>query len=232
MLHLTGAGSAESVADFHRHDPRFKSSGRGRLLRSPTLFEDIIKTVTSCNVAWPSTITMNRRLCEVVNPAFPRPAQLARRKPHTLRARCRVGYRDGRIVELAKLANRRNSIIHPDNEHHLTNPNASDTDILNQLLTLPGIGPYAAANILQLLGRYEHLPIDTETHRHARTVLGYTAHGKELHKQILNHYQPFGPHRFRSYWFELWKHYESKRGPAHTWHRDTTGATFTASALK
>ena len=30
------------VRAFHKVDPRFKKSGRGRLFRSPTLFEDII----------------------------------------------------------------------------------------------------------------------------------------------------------------------------------------------
>ncbi|MFU8829233.1 MAG: hypothetical protein ACNA8P_07335, partial [Phycisphaerales bacterium] len=42
----------EGVKAFHRLDPRWKRSGRARLFRSPTLFEDVIKTVTSCNVAW------------------------------------------------------------------------------------------------------------------------------------------------------------------------------------
>src|SRR5690349_13468485 len=41
------------VRGFHRLDARFKKSGRARLFRSPTLFEDVIKTVTSCNVTWP-----------------------------------------------------------------------------------------------------------------------------------------------------------------------------------
>ena len=58
--------SRERIGEFHRLDKRFKRSGRGRLMRSPTLFEDVLKTVTSCNVQWPSTIIMNRRLCEVV----------------------------------------------------------------------------------------------------------------------------------------------------------------------
>jgi 3-methyladenine DNA glycosylase/8-oxoguanine DNA glycosylase len=231
MLHLDGAGSAEAVRAFHRADKRFRRSGRGRLLRSPTLFEDVIKTVTSCNVAWPSTIVMNRRLCEVVNPAFPRAAQLARRRPASLRARCRVGYRDVRIVELAKLAQRKGSVIHPDNEAWLTSPDVSDDEVDRALQTLPGIGPYAAANIMQLLGRYGRLPVDTETHRHARVVLGYEGSERELTKRIGEHYAPFGEHMFRSYWFELWDFYESKRGKAWTWDRETTGASFTASAL-
>lgn len=232
MLHLSGAGSTEAVRAFHRVDPRFRRSGRGRLFRSPTLFEDVVKTVTSCNVAWPSTIHMNRRLCEVINPAFPRSTQLARRRPGTLRARCRVGYRDARIVQLAKLANQRGSLLHPANEPWLTSSDVADDDVFRQLLTLPGVGPYAAANIMQLLGRYAHLPVDTETERHARVVLGYTKTGKALRNAVELHYRPFGQHRFRSYWFELWDFYESKRGPASTWHRETTGASFTASALR
>ena len=93
----------EHVAAFHAADRRWKKSGRGRLFRSPTLFEDVLKTVTSCNVAWPSTMKMNERLCEVVGPggSFPSAPRLARMRPGTLRARCSVGYRDKRIVELA-----------------------------------------------------------------------------------------------------------------------------------
>ena len=60
--------SAALIADFHKRDPRFNpksgtlQAGRGRLMRSPTFFEDVIKTVTSCNVAWTSTIIMNARM--------------------------------------------------------------------------------------------------------------------------------------------------------------------------
>jgi len=221
------------VRDFHRVDPRWKKSGRGRLCRSPTLFEDIIKTVTSCNVAWPSTITMNRRLCEVMGKkspsgvfAFPTPKKLARAKPATLRARCRVGYRDGRIVELAKLFVKG----HID-EAWLTDPATPSDDVFAFLKTLPGIGPYAAGNIMQLLGRYDRLAIDTESFRHARTVLNMDGTDARLTKQLTAYYDAFGRHRFRSYWFEIWDYYESKKGPASTWEKHTTGATFTASQL-
>lgn len=222
---------AEHIADFHRRDPRWKSTGRGRLFRSPTMFEDVIKTVTSCNVQWPSTITMNRRLCEVVGDAgsFPSSAKIARTRPQTLRARCRTGYRDARIIQLARLftpRGKRPAELDPD---WFEDPATPDEAVRNALLDLPGIGPYAAANIMQLLGRYAHLPLDTESVRHGRTILGFDGSDKQVLKQIDAHFEPFGPHRFRSYWFELWRFYEAKRGRADTWDRDTTGSTFTAS---
>lgn len=224
---------ASEVAEFHSVDPRWKKSGRGRLFRSPTLFEDVIKTVTSCNVAWPSTITMNRRLCEVMGRpcpsgprAFPTARKLARAKPETLRARCRVGYRDARMVELAKLF-----VKGEIDEPWLADPATDDEAVFKFLRSLPGIGPYAAGNIMQLLGRYSRLAIDTESFRHARTVLGMDGSDAELTRALHAHYDPFGRHRFRSYWFELWDYYESRKGPAHTWDKHTTGTTFTASRL-
>lgn len=216
----------DDPAPFHRVDPRWKRSGRARLFRSPTFFEDLIKTVTSCNVTWPSTMNMNRRLCEVISPAFPRPAQLARKKPATLRARCGVGYRDARIVELARLTLRNE--IDPEWFEYPAN---SDDDVYRALLALPGIGPYAASNVMQLLGRYARLAIDTESVRHGREVLGFTGNDRSVEKQVAAHYDRFGDHRFRSFWFELMRAYESRRGPAWTWDPDTTGRTFTASAL-
>lgn len=219
---------AEAIAAFHRVDPRWKKSGRGRLFRSPTLFEDIIKTVTSCNVQWPSTVHMNRRLCEVLgrDGAFPDSAKVARTRPGTLRARCRFGYRDARTVELARLY-KRGAI----DGAWLEDPATPDEQVREFLLTLPGIGPYAAANIMQLLGRYGHLPLDTESVRHGKVVLGMAGTDASIMRQIAAHFAPFGAHTFRSYWFELWAFYESRRGPAHTWDRDTVGSSFTASQL-
>ncbi len=216
----------ETVRDFHSADPRWKRSGRGRLFRSPTLFEDIIKTVTSCNVSWPNTMGMNRRLCEVISPAFPTPAQLARRRPATLRARCRVGYRDQRIVDLAKL-----TIAGEIDEAWLTDQRVSDDDVFAFLKTLPGIGPYAAANIMQLLGRYSMVAIDSESVRHGRVVLGMEGEPRQIEKRVAAHYEKFGEHRFRSYWFEIWDYYERVVGPADTWEAETSGTTFTASTL-
>jgi 3-methyladenine DNA glycosylase/8-oxoguanine DNA glycosylase len=171
-------------------------------------------------------MTMNVRLCEVINPGFPSPRQLARTRPATLRARCSVGYRDVRLVELAKLV--ASGEVNPEWFEDPANP---DDAVYKALLELPGIGPYAAANAMQLLGRFSRLALDSESVRHGKAVLGLTGGERAIMKRLAAHYEPFGPHKFRSYWFELWDHYEQKRGPAWTWDPHTTGRTFTASKL-
>ncbi|CAG0968470.1 hypothetical protein PHYC_01111 [Phycisphaerales bacterium] len=230
-----------SIAEFHRLDGRWKKTGRGRVSRSPTLFEDVVKTVTSCNVTWPGTVQMNRRLCEVLGApvpdkpdaarTFPDAARLARTRPQTLRARCRVGYRDQRLVELARLF-RTPASRGGLNVARLEDPATPDDEVHEMLIDLPGVGPYAAANIMQLLGRYARLPLDTESVRHGRSLLGYKGSSAQVMKKVHSHYAPFGPHAFRSYWLEMWEFYESKHGPAWTWERDSTGKMFTAAQLK
>lgn len=233
MLWLDGEGSHESIKRFHRIDSRWRRSGRGRLSRSPSLFEDIIKTVTSCNVAWPNTINMNELLCWNIgvgkkgSNAYPRASQLARTKPATLRARCRVGYRDVRIVELAKLYQRGEI-----DEAWLSDDANSDDEVKRFLVSLPGIGPYAAHNIMQLLGRFSDVPFDSETVRHAKTVLGFSGTPRSIEKQTRAHYSQFEDQAFRSYWFELLRFYESRKGKSWTWEPKTTGRTFTQAALK
>ncbi len=220
---------AGTIAEFHRLDPRYRRSGRGRLMRSPTFFEDVIKTVTSCNVTWPSTVTMNRRLCEVVGAggAFPTARRIARTRITTLRSRCRVGYRDARILELARMF--ASGEIDPA---WYEDPATGDEAIWKALLALPGIGPYAAANIMQLLGRYHRLPLDSESIRHAKSILGMDGSDAAIMRRMHDHYAPLGGHAFRSYWFELWDFYEGLRGPSWTWERETTGTSFTAAQFR
>jgi len=224
----------DDAKSFHRVDPRWKRIGRARLSRSPSLFEDIIKTVTSCNVAWPSTIHMNRRFCEVLggtsptgHHSFPSAEKIARTRAGTLRGRIRVGYRDQRMIDLARLCTRGEI-----DEAWLTDPATSDDECFKFLLTLPGIGPYAAGNIMQLLGRYSRLALDSESVRHGKTVLGMTGTDANILKKMARHYEPFGDHRFQSYWFELWDWYESKKGRSWTWRKKETATAFTASKLK
>jgi 3-methyladenine DNA glycosylase/8-oxoguanine DNA glycosylase len=216
--------TTQEVRAFHALDPRWKKTGEARLCRSPTLFEDLVKTVTSCNVTWSGTRGMNRRLCEVLGEGaatgkcFPTAEVISGQRPVFLRGRCGVGYRDQRLVDLARLY-RKGAI----DVQWLEDAATPTTEIRQYLLELPGIGPYAAANILQLLGRYELLPCDSESVRHGREVLGFKGSSAQVMKKVAAHFHGFGRFCFLSYWFELRLAYQAKHGPAHLWEYDESG---------
>ncbi|MEN0111362.1 MAG: endonuclease III domain-containing protein [Planctomycetota bacterium] len=219
----------KDVRRWRRMAPAARRRGFGRMFRSPTLFEDMVKTITNCNVGWPSTVRMNHLLVDRVGGgAFPTPDALARWTPSRLKRSCKVGYRAGRIVGLARRF--ADGSIDPAWFEGLER---STEELREALLRLDGFGPYAAANVLQLLGHDDELPIDTETYRlHCqRTGEPRPANDRTLDGAIERHYAPYRPHRFLAYWFELWRDYESIRGDAWTWDPDRVGSDFTASKL-
>lgn len=204
--------------------------GFGRLFRSATLWEDIVKTITGCNTTWGSTIRMNRLMTEEVGGgAFPTAEAVVSFGARRLKTRCKVGYRAERIVGVA-----RGVLDGSVNEAWYEDASREEGEVIDKLRRINGIGPYAAANIAQLLGFYDRLPIDSETYRHFCLVKGMErpANVKSLDPLIEAHYEPMRPYRFLAYWFELWTDYERRVGPAEGWERDRDGAKFTAALLK
>ncbi|KAK6121285.1 hypothetical protein DH2020_044988 [Rehmannia glutinosa] len=53
------------VIEFHKMHEEAKERGFGRMFRSPTLFEDIIKCMLLCNCQWSRTLSMAQALCEL-----------------------------------------------------------------------------------------------------------------------------------------------------------------------
>ena len=51
--------------------------GAGRILASPTVFEDVVKTICTTNCAWSATVRMTRALGELGDGAFPNAERLA-----------------------------------------------------------------------------------------------------------------------------------------------------------
>ncbi len=220
----------EDLGSWRRRHSVARRRGFLRMFRSPTLFEDMVKTITGCNVTWRNTIRMNQLLVERVGDgAFPSPERLAPLTPSKLKARCKVGYRATRIVRLARAFC--DGEVDPS---WYESTDRTTAELREALLGLEGFGPYAAANMLQLLGHYDHVPIDTETYRHYCHVTGTPRpkNDKELDPLILARYERYAPHQFMAYWFELWRDYERRYGDAWTWDAETTGASFTASVLK
>lgn len=97
-----------------RTEPKLRHAekrAQGRVLRCPSLFEDVIKTILTTNTLWAATKRMTANLvAQFGDPlhgdpsrhAFPTPTQLARTGETTLRSETRLGYRAPYILELAR----------------------------------------------------------------------------------------------------------------------------------
>ncbi len=141
------------------------AGAKGRILRSPTLFEDVVKTILTTNTIWGSTKRMVANLVALFGDplpadpsrrAFPTPAQLAATDEATLRNAARLGYRAPYVLDLA-----RREAAGALNLEALRTADLPTPELRKRLLALKGVGPYAVANLLMLLGRYDAIPIDT-----------------------------------------------------------------------
>ncbi len=219
----------EDQAAWYRVHPIARRRRFGRMFRSADLFEDMVKTITGCNVTWRNTMTMNTLLVEHVGQGgWPTPAMVTDFGSERLKIRCKVGYRAERIVRLAEafLDGSLDPAWYED-------PARTTDELFHAIKALYGFGDYAANNMLQLLGHYDRLPIDTETYRHFCLTqnIKRPKDPTRLHRRIERYYGKFQPFAFKAYWFELWSNYEQRYGPARGWCPDETGPNFTAATL-
>lgn len=214
----------EDPAPWWRLHPAARRERFGRLFRSADLWEDMVKTVTSCNTSWANTMTMNRLLCERVGGGgFPTPQEVADFGEERLRESCRVGYRAERLIRLAR------GILAGDVDlAWYEAPQRTGEEIRTAAGNLYGFGRYAAANLAQLLGHFDRLAIDSELIRHycQQQKLPRPEQPEKLIPQIDAHYARYGPYRFMAYWFEMWQALEARRGPAWRWNPDETARGF------
>ncbi len=142
--------------------------GAGRILASPTVFEDAIKTICTTNCAWSATIRMTRALADLGGGAFPEAATLAATPDSWYRDVGRMGYRGPYVRAIAQAV----VAEELDLESLLDGRRYSDSDVEERLLALPGIGPYGAAHVMQLLGRHGRLVLDSWTRPKYRRLAG------------------------------------------------------------
>ena len=151
-----------------RADPAlaWAAAGAGRMLRSPTVFEDVVKTICTTNCAWGGTVRMVTALVDNLGiPArsgkhtFPDPAAMAEAGEEFYRDVARAGYRGAYLRRLADdVASGALDL------EELNDPELPVEEIEARLLALPGVGPYAAAHVmLTSLGRYSRLVLDSWT---------------------------------------------------------------------
>ena len=139
--------------------------GAGRLLRSPTVFEDLVKMICTTNCSWALTEKMVNGLVNELGresddgrKSFPTAEEMARRPAKFFRDRIRAGYRAPYLKELAQRA----ASGALDVESWLSS-DLPTRDLMNEIKSVKGAGNYAAENLLKLLGRYEGLALDSWT---------------------------------------------------------------------
>jgi 3-methyladenine DNA glycosylase/8-oxoguanine DNA glycosylase len=182
------------------------AAGRGRILRSPTLFEDVIKTILTTNTTWGSTKRMAANIVglfgeplptEPSRRAFPEPAQIAESDEHTLRNVARLGYRAPYVLDLAQRVAAGTLDLEALRTADLPTP-----ELRKRLLALKGVGPYAVANLLMLLGRYDAIPIDSwALHQVSREWHGGAAIGPA---EVEAAFARWGAWKGLAYWFWQW----------------------------
>jgi 3-methyladenine DNA glycosylase/8-oxoguanine DNA glycosylase len=151
-------------------------AGAGRMMRSPTVFEDVIKTICTTNCAWSATVRMVSALVGELGTAaagardrraFPAPATVADAGDAFFRDVARAGYRGPYLRALADdVASGRLDL------EALNDPALPDQEVADRLRQIAGVGPYAMAHMLMLLGRYRQLILDSWTLPKYRRVSG------------------------------------------------------------
>lgn len=200
-------------ANKHRDFLWVSNTGAGRLLRAPTVFEDVIKMICTTNCSWALTEIMINNLCEKLGVklndscfAFPTAEVIADVTEKYLRKEIRAGYRAPYLLELSKRII--NGKLNIDSWREST---TSTVELFKEVRSIKGVGPYAAGNILKLLGRYDYLGIDSwcrkkyfEIHRNGRSTSD---------KVIEKHYSPFGKWKGLFFWMDVTKHWYEKKFP-------------------
>jgi 3-methyladenine DNA glycosylase/8-oxoguanine DNA glycosylase len=171
-----------------REDPdlSWTINGSGRMLRSPTVFEDVVKTICTTNCAWSATVRMVGALVSELGVeapdgrrAFPTPDAMAKAGPAFYKNRVRAGYRGAYLRSLAS-----DVAAGKLDLEALTDPELPDEEVAERLLALPGCGPYATAHMMLLLGRYSRLVLDSWTRPKYARLRGRKASDKTIERRF------------------------------------------------
>jgi 3-methyladenine DNA glycosylase/8-oxoguanine DNA glycosylase len=210
-----------------RQEPKLahvEERAQGRVLRSPTLFEDTVKTILTTNTSWAGTIRMVKALvsqfgaplpADPTRHAFPTPDQLATTDEETLRSAAGLGYRAPYVLELARSVASGSLGLRPLTSLRTSSGQALDLEgfktadtptpqLRKQLLAIKGVGEYAAANLLMLLGRYDFVPVDSW----ALKMVSHEWHGGEPvgRAEVEAAFDHWGEWKGLAYWFWDWSY--------------------------
>ncbi len=207
----------EDLSGFYeaaRKDPDLSwvTTGAGRMLRSPTVFEDVIKTICTTNCAWTATVRMATVLVSELGVeapdgrrTFPTPAAMAGAGEAFYRDVVRAGYRGPYLRSLAAdVADGKLDL------EALNDPELPDDELAARLLALPGCGPYATAHMMMLLGRYSRLILDSWTRPKFARVNGRKAGDRTIERRFRRYRDYAG----LAFWLYLTRDWVEEQDPA------------------
>ncbi len=179
-----------------------ESAGAGRMLVSPTVWEDLAKTLLTTNTTWRMTREMVARLVTLGEAdahgrhSFPTPEQVAAPGPEALNAHVRAGYRGAYLHALAlDIAEGR---LGPE---RWRDPALSGADVYREMIGLKGFGPYAAGAMMRLVGHFDELGLDSVCRATFRTLWNQGQAATD--REIAAHYAPFGRWRGLAVWMDV-----------------------------
>lgn len=162
------------------------AGGAGRFLRGASFYEDFLKTVCTINTTWAATEHMSAALvAEVGRGLFPTPHQVLAFGEAALRARCRLGFRAPTVIRCTQR-------MLDDGVLDASGHGEPAALGYAYLLSLPGIGPYAAAHCRVLLHDFAQLPVDSIMTAHLRETAG-------LADGFAAHFEAWGDYAFLGY---------------------------------
>lgn len=179
------------------------AQGAGRLLRSPTVFEDLVKMICTTNCSWALTEKMVTGFVQKLGKegddgrrSFPSAEAMAEMPLSFFVNEIRAGYRAEYLKELA----RRVASGELDVESWLTS-DLTTGELAKQIKQVKGAGDYAAENLLKLLGRYDGLALDSWTR--AKFFQVRNKGKKTTDKRIARYYSRFNEWRGLALWCDV-----------------------------
>jgi len=164
-----------------------------RLLASPTVWEDLAKTLLTTNTSWGNTIKMVASLSAIDDyNIFPSPQKIAFMKEDDFADAVGAGYRAPYLYEAAKRI--------AAGEINVESWRTLDSDTLYKAIKdLKGFGDYAAGTVMRLLGHFDKLAIDTVARKAYEHVTG---HEPRSDTDIRDYYEKFGKWRGLVLWMD------------------------------
>jgi 3-methyladenine DNA glycosylase/8-oxoguanine DNA glycosylase len=182
------------------------TAGLGRLFRSPTVFEDVVKTICTTNIQWGGTRGIVKRLVDTYGEpysgdsalrAFPAPEAIASAPFKRFAESVRAGYRNEYIHTLAGRVASGELDLEVLRDSNLPTP-----ELKKKLLAIKGVGNYAAATLLMLLGHYDELAVDTVFREFVSKTYFDRERPSDHEAQAV--YERWGRWKYLAYWFDIW----------------------------